>query len=60
MENGVSGFPVTANVASSSPILVVLMMEAIHSKLLFFQEPHGVISQKAAFFSFTLCFKSIV
>jgi hypothetical protein len=43
---------VTANVAPSSPILVILMMEAIYvpQKRRFLQEPHGVTSQKTPFF----------
>jgi hypothetical protein len=44
----------TANVVSSSPILVTLMMEAIRSpKRRFLQEPDGVTSQKTAFFNVT-------
>jgi hypothetical protein len=36
---------VTVNVVPSSPILVILMMEAIRSlKLWFLQEPHGITS----------------
>jgi hypothetical protein len=36
---------VTDNVVPSSPILVTLMMEAIHPpKRRFFQDPHGVTS----------------
>jgi hypothetical protein len=42
---------VTANVLPSSPILVTLMMEAIVlAKRRFLLEPHGVTSQKMAFF----------
>jgi hypothetical protein len=45
---------VTANVVSSSPILVTLMMGALSSpKLRFLQEPHGVTSQKTTFFIVT-------
>jgi hypothetical protein len=41
---------VTANVPTS-PIFVTLMMEAIRSsEMPVFQEPHGVTSQKKAFF----------
>jgi hypothetical protein len=46
---------VTANVVPSSPILVTLMMEAIRSsETRFLQEPHGVTSQKTAFFIVTV------
>jgi hypothetical protein len=42
--------PVTASVLIST-ILVTLMKEAqFHSKRRFFQEPHGVTSQKTSFF----------
>jgi hypothetical protein len=45
---------VTANVVSSSQILVTLMMEAIRSfetsVVTTVQQPHGVKSQKKAFF----------
>jgi phospholipid N-methyltransferase len=45
---------VTGNVVPSSPILVTLMMEAIHfSETWYLQDPHGVISQKTAFFIVT-------
>jgi hypothetical protein len=45
---------VTANVPSS-PILVTLMMELlVPPKCWFLQEPHGVTSQKTAFFKLTL------
>jgi hypothetical protein len=45
---------VTANVVPSSPILVTLMMEAIHfPKRRFSQEPRDVTSQKTAFFTVT-------
>jgi hypothetical protein len=41
-----------ANVAASSPILVTFMMEAIFPpNRRFLQEPHGVTSQKTAFFN---------
>jgi hypothetical protein len=41
----------TANVVPSSPILVTLMIERyIPPKRRFLQEPHGVTSQKTAFF----------
>jgi Na+-transporting methylmalonyl-CoA/oxaloacetate decarboxylase gamma subunit len=40
------------NVVLSSLILVILMMEALSSsETRFLQEPHGVTSQKTAFFS---------
>jgi hypothetical protein len=43
---------VTASVVLSSPILVTLMKEAlISSETRFLQEPHGVTSQKTAFFT---------
>jgi hypothetical protein len=42
---------VTANNVPSSPILVTLMMEVcVPPKRRFLQEPHGVTSQKMAFF----------
>jgi hypothetical protein len=42
---------VTANFVRSSPILVILMMDAARSsETSVLQEPHGVISQKTAFF----------
>jgi hypothetical protein len=42
----------TANAVPSSPILVTLMMEATRSsERPFLQEPHGVTSQKTAFFA---------
>jgi hypothetical protein len=42
---------VTANVIPSSPILVILMMEVLHSpESWFFQELQGLISQKTALF----------
>jgi hypothetical protein len=42
---------VTANVVPSSPILVTLMMEAIHySETRILQEPHGLLSQMTTFF----------
>jgi hypothetical protein len=42
---------VTANIVHSSPILVTLMMEVyISPKHRFLQEPHGIASQKMAFF----------
>jgi hypothetical protein len=42
---------VTANVVHSSPILVILMIEALgSSETSVFQEPFGVTSQKTAFF----------
>jgi hypothetical protein len=45
---------VTAKIVPSSPILVTLMMETIHSpKHRFLQEAHGVASQKTAFFLVT-------
>jgi hypothetical protein len=41
----------TANVVPSPPILVTLMMERyVSPKHLSLQEPHGVTSQKTAFF----------
>jgi hypothetical protein len=43
---------VTANIVLSSPILVTLKMEAL-LKHRFLQEPHGVTSQKTAFFIVT-------
>jgi hypothetical protein len=44
-------FLVMANVVSSSPILVTLMMEALSSsERLFLQEPHCSITHKTAFF----------
>jgi hypothetical protein len=44
-------FPITANVVPSSPILVTIIMEEIHTpKRRFLQEPHGVTPQKTAFF----------
>jgi hypothetical protein len=44
----------TFTLVPSSPILVTLMMEALHSlKRRFLQEPHGVTSQKTAFFIVT-------
>jgi hypothetical protein len=44
---------VTASVVLSSPILVILMMEALSSpKRRFLQEPHGVTSQKTPLFNF--------
>jgi hypothetical protein len=43
---------VTANVLPSSPILVALMIEAIHpTQTWTLQEPHDVTSQKTTFFS---------
>jgi hypothetical protein len=45
---------VTAKVVPSSPILVTLMMLVLHPpKRQFLQEPHGVTSQKMAFFIVT-------
>jgi hypothetical protein len=45
---------VTANVVPSSPILLPLMIEGLSSKKCrFLQEPHGVTSQKTAFFIVT-------
>jgi hypothetical protein len=42
---------VTANVVSSSPTLVALMMEALRSsERRFLQEPHGITSQKTIFY----------
>jgi hypothetical protein len=42
---------VTANVVPSSPILVILVMEALRSsETSVLKEPHGVTSQKMAFF----------
>jgi hypothetical protein len=47
-------FLVTANVVPSSPVLVVLMMEAqVPLKRRFLQQPHGVTSQKTPFFVVT-------
>jgi hypothetical protein len=44
-----------ADIFSSSPILVTLMMEALLSpKRQFLQGPYGVTSQKTAFFNKTL------
>jgi hypothetical protein len=44
----------TANVLPSSPIHVALMMETVRSsETRFLQEPHGVTSQKTAFFIVT-------
>jgi hypothetical protein len=40
----------TAIVVPSSPILVTLNLEALSPKLLDLQEPHGIASQKTAFF----------
>jgi hypothetical protein len=43
---------VTANVVTSSPILVTPMKEALSSsKGRFLQDPHGIPSQKTAFFT---------
>jgi hypothetical protein len=43
-----------ANVVHISPILVTLMIEALSSsETWFLQEPHGVTSQKTAFFNLT-------
>jgi hypothetical protein len=45
---------VTASVVPSSPILVILMMEALSSsETRLIQEPHGVTYQKTAFFIVT-------
>jgi hypothetical protein len=45
---------VTTNVVPRTLILSTLMMDVIHSpKCSFLQEPHGVTSQKAAFFIVT-------
>jgi hypothetical protein len=45
---------VTAKVVPSSPILVILMMEALSSsETSFLQGPHGVTSQKTPFFKVT-------
>jgi hypothetical protein len=41
---------VTAKVAPSSPILVILMMEALTPKDRLLQEPQGGTSQKTPFF----------
>jgi hypothetical protein len=42
---------VTVNVVPSSLIIVILMMEALSStETRFLQEPHGVTSQRKAFF----------
>jgi hypothetical protein len=47
---------VTANVVPSSPIIVTLMKKALSSsETRFLQEPHGVTSQKTAFFSEERC-----
>jgi hypothetical protein len=44
---------VTANVVPSSPIIVTLMMWALHPSIMqFLQEPHCVTSQKMEFFSY--------
>jgi hypothetical protein len=46
---------VTSNVVPSSPILVTLIIEEIHPpKRRFLQEPHGLTSQKTAFFIATV------
>jgi hypothetical protein len=42
---------VTAGIVPSSPILVILMEEALRSSETSVQEPHGVTSQKTPFFS---------
>jgi hypothetical protein len=51
---------VTAKVVPSSLILVTLMMEALRSsKMSVLQEPHGVTSQKIAFFKeMMVCMKA--
>jgi hypothetical protein len=42
---------ITVNIVPSSPILVALMMEALSSyEMSVLQKPHGVTSQKTAFF----------
>jgi hypothetical protein len=47
-------FQITASVVPSSPILVTLMKGALSSsERRFLQEPHGVTSQKKAFFIVT-------
>jgi hypothetical protein len=47
---------VTAYVLSISLILSIMLMEAIPSpKRRFFEEPHGITSQKTAFFTLRLC-----
>jgi hypothetical protein len=52
--NSVCLLLVTANVIPSSPILVTLKTEALRSsERRFLQEPHGVTSQKTAFFIVT-------
>jgi hypothetical protein len=46
---------VTANVVHSTPIPVILMMEATRSsKRRFLQEPHDVTSQKTEFLTVTV------
>jgi hypothetical protein len=42
---------VTANIVPNSLILSTLMMEVFPPKCQFLQEPHGVTSQKTAFFN---------
>jgi hypothetical protein len=51
---------VTANIVPSSPILVTLMKEAIvPTKRRYLQEPHGVTSQKMAFFSLSSVYYNV-
>jgi hypothetical protein len=51
---------VVANLVPSSPILIALMMGALHPpKRRFLQEPHGVTSQKTALFAARLSASSI-
>jgi hypothetical protein len=49
-------FLVTANVVPSSPVLVILMMQAIRSsETSALQEPHSITFHKTAFFKLRLC-----
>jgi hypothetical protein len=52
-EERIASMLVPANVVPRSSILVTLMMEAISSSDRFFERPHGVTSQKTAFFIVT-------
>jgi hypothetical protein len=52
-QSSVLPLQVTGNFVPTSPILVTLMMETIHSSETFLQEPHGVTSQKTELFIVT-------